>query len=40
MAKAPTKKKVAVKPAPSTRTSKTGWTRTVGKNATLGKRAT
>ena len=41
MAKKPTPKKVAAKAAPSTtRTTKSGWVRSVGSKATLGKRAT
>ena len=41
MAKAPAKKKVAAKAAPSTtRVTRSGMIRTIGKKATLGKRAT
>ena len=41
MAKKPTPKKAAAKAAPSTtRTTKSGWVRSVGSKATLGKKAT
>tara|TARA_R100001510_G_C7440840_1_gene70156 strand:- start:290 stop:412 length:123 start_codon:yes stop_codon:yes gene_type:complete len=39
MAKAPVKKKEAAKAAPSTRVTRSGMIRTIGKKATLGKRA-
>tara|TARA_R100001594_G_scaffold150517_1_gene212114 strand:+ start:4423 stop:4548 length:126 start_codon:yes stop_codon:yes gene_type:complete len=41
MAKKPTPKKAAAKAAPSTtRKTRSGWVRTIGSKATLGKRAT